>query len=163
MPQRYTLAGDRGLLARETGKQSKDIKQQSELLKYIEVELTAAQILALNTTAATLVPAPGADKYLELESIVLMYNYGGTAYTIGSATNLQVKYTNNAGAAASATQAVTGMIDQATDQVRLLPQNGTAITPVVNAALVLGLAGANVTAGNGTITARVTYRVHSFA
>jgi hypothetical protein len=130
------------------------------LVQYAEVEISSAQILALFTTPKTLVAAPGAGKVLEFISLLLAYDYLTTAYTIGAATNLQVKYTDAAGAAVSTTQAVTGMIDQATDQLRSLDKLEVSVTPVANAALVLTLAVANPTLGIGTIHAKVAYRVY---
>lgn len=133
------------------------------LIQYATVTITNAELLALNTTPIALVAAPGAGKVLELTSIALQYDYASAAFTIGSATNLQVKYTDGSGAAASATASVTGFLDQSADEYRVLPQNSSSIEPVANAALVLTLAGANVSAGGGSLVVKVAYRVHSFA
>lgn len=130
------------------------------LIRYDEVEISADEILALFTTAKELVAAPGAGKTLEFISLLLAYDYNTTVYTIGTATDLQVKYTDAAGAAVSTTQAVTGMLDQATDQLRALDKLEASVTPVVNAALVLTLAVANVTLGDSPIHAKIAYRVH---
>lgn len=130
-------------------------------IQYAAVEISSAEILALFTTPKALVAAPGAGKVLEFVSLLLAYDYGTVVYTIGTAGNLQVKYTDGSGAATSTTQAVTGMIDQATDQLRAPDKLEASITPVVNAALVLTLATANPTAGDGTIHAKVLYRVLS--
>ena len=134
-------------------------KLDEPIVRYAEVEISAAEILDLFATPVELVAEPGAGKVLEFISLLLAYDYGTVVYTIGTATNLQVKYTDAAGAAVSTTQAVTGMIDQATDQLRSLDKLEVSVTPVVNAALVLTLAVANVTAGNGVIHAKVAYRV----
>lgn len=131
------------------------------LVQYATVEISSAEILALFTTPKTLVAAPGAGNLLEFISLLLAYDYGTVVYTIGTATDLQVKYTDASGAAVSTTQAVTGMIDQATDQLRAIDKVGTTVTPVVNAALVLTLAVANPTLGDGTIHAKVAYRTHA--
>lgn len=128
------------------------------LIKYAVVEISSAELLALFTTPKQLVAAPGAGKILEFISLLLAYDYLTTAYTIGAATNLQVKYTDGSGVAVSTTQAVTGMIDQTSDQVRAVDKLEASVTPAVNAALVLTLAGANPTLGVGTIHAEVTYR-----
>ena len=134
-------------------------KLDATTVQYAAVEVTSAEILALFTTPKSLVAAPGAGYILDFISLLLAYDYLTTAYTIGAATNLQVKYTDGSGAAASVTQAVTGMIDQATDQIRHLDKLESGITPVVNAALVLTLAGANPTAGVGTLHCKVVYRI----
>lgn len=129
------------------------------LVKYAAVEITSAQLLALYTTPQTLVAAPGSGYILDFVSLLLAYDYGTAAYTLGSATNLQVKYTDGSGAAASVTQTTTGMIDQASDQIRHLDKLESNITPVNNAALVLTLAGGNPSVGDGTLHAKVLYRV----
>lgn len=130
-------------------------------VQYAEVEISAAEILALYTAAKQLVAAPGAGKVLEFISLMLAYDYDTVAYTIGSATNLEVKITDKTGASVSTTQAVTGMIDQATDQMRALDKLETSVTPVDNAPLCLALAGGDPTAGDGTIHAKVAYRIHA--
>lgn len=136
-------------------------KLDESTVQYAEVEISAAEILALFTTAKELVAAPGSGKVLEFISLTLAYDYGTVVYTIGSATNLEVKITDKTGASVSTTQAVTGMIDQATDQLRALDKLEASVTPVVNAPLCLALAGADPTAGDGTIHAKVAYRVHA--
>jgi len=135
-------------------------KLDATLVQYAEVEISSAEILALYTTAKELVAAPGAGKVLEFISLMLAYDYGTVVYTIGSATNLEVKITDKTGASVSTTQAVTGMIDQATDQMRALDKLETSVTPVDNAPLCLALAGADPTLGDGVIHAKVAYRVH---
>lgn len=132
-------------------------------IQYVTGSLTTAQVKALSTTAVPVIAAPGANKIVVLHSLLLQYIYVTAAYTIGSATNLQAKYTDNSGAAASGTQAVTGMLDQASNQVRLMQANPTSVTPVANAAVVLALAGADVTTGSGTISYFATYSVHTVA
>jgi len=142
-----------------------DLVESAELdestVQYAAVEISAAEILALFTTAKELVATPGAGKVLEFISLTLAYDYGTVVYTIGGATNLEVKITDKTGAAVSTTQAVAGMIDQATDQLRLLDKLEASVTPVDNAPLCLALAGADPTAGDGTIHAKVAYRVHA--
>ena len=128
------------------------------LIKYAVVEISSAELLALFTTPKELVAAPGANKILEFISLLLAYDYLTTAYTIGAATDLQVKYTDGSGVAVSTTQAVTGMIDQTSDQIRAMDKLEASVTPAVNAAIVLTLAGANPTLGVGTVHAKVAYR-----
>ena len=133
--------------------------QLDDRIRVAAVEISSVDILALYTTAKVLVAAPGAGKVLEFVSLLLAYDAGATAYTVTSATNLAVKITDKNGTSVSTTQAVTGMIDQETDQVRILDKVGTTITPVVNAPLCLSLAGADPTEGDGVIHAKIVYRV----
>lgn len=130
------------------------------LIRYVEVEITSDEILALFTTPKELVAAPGVGKVLELISLLLALDFNETAYTIGTATDLQVKYTDAAGAEVSTTQAVTDFLDQGTDQLRALDKLEASVTPVVNSPLVLTLAVANVTLGDSPIHAKIAYRVH---
>ena len=136
-------------------------KLDEPTVQYAEVEISSAEILALFTTPKELVAAPGAGKLLEFISLLLAYDYNTTVYTIGTATDLQVKYTDATGAAVSTTQGVTDFLDQATDQLRSLDKLEVSVTPVVNAALVLTLAVATVTLGDSPIHAKVAYRVHA--
>lgn len=129
-------------------------------LQFADVEISTAEIQALFTTPKTLVAAHGAGTVLEFESLLLPYNYNSTEYTIGSAGNLQVKYTNGSGTALSTTRAATGYLDQTSDQLSLLDKLEGAIAPTANAALVLTLATANPTLGNSPIHARVVYKVY---
>lgn len=131
----------------------------NDIVQMATVTVSSAEILALYTTAKEIVAAPTSGKALIFEKAVIMYDYLTTAYTIGSATNLAFNYTDKTGAAVSATQAVTGMIDQVTDQYRFVPALATALTPVAAAKLVLSLAGANPTAGVGTLKVTIFYRV----
>ena len=129
-------------------------------MHFIDVTLTTGELLALYTTPKSLVVAQGANTVVEFVSALLAYDYNSITYTIGSATDLQVKYTDGSGAAASSTRATTGFIDQASDQLSMLEKVGGTVVPVANAALVLTLAGDNPSAGNSPINIRVAYRVH---
>ncbi len=130
------------------------------LIRYAEVEISSDDIKALFTTAKELVVAPGASKVLEFISLLLAYDAGATPYTVTGATDLEVKITDKTGAAVSTTQAVAGMIDQSTNQLRALDKLEASVTPVDNAPLCLALGGADPTAGDGVIHAKVAYRVH---
>ena len=126
-----------------------------------DVILSTAELLALFTTPKSLVAAQGAGTIVEFVSTLLGYEYNSTVYTVGSAGDLQVKYTDGSGAAASSTRACTGFIDQSSDQLSLLEKVGGTVVPVVDAALVLTCATANPTLGNSSINIRVTYRIHN--
>ncbi|MBA7559160.1 hypothetical protein ES708_00774 [subsurface metagenome] len=129
-------------------------------IRYAEVEISVDDILALFTTAKELVAAPGAGKVIEFISLLLAYDAGATPYSVTTCTDLEVKITDKTGAAVSTAQAVAGMIDQATDQVRALDKLEASVTPVDNAPLCLALGGADPTAGDGVIHAKIAYRVH---
>ena len=73
------------------------------LVQYAQKTLTNAQVLALNTTPITIIPAQGAGTIIEPLGGVLSFN-GVTAYTINGSNLLRLWYTSRwVGPAASAT------------------------------------------------------------
>ena len=122
------------------------------------VFFSSSAILAAYDTAITLVASPGPGKYLEFVSLSLAYEYGATAYTIGSMGSWRVRYHGN-GTNRSESISPTGFIDQSTDQLRLTVGAAEDYTPLANTGLDLVCTAANPTAGDGVIHAKVTYRV----
>ncbi len=136
-------------------------KLDESTVQYAEVEISAAEILDLFATPVELVAAPGAGKLLEFISLLLAYDWGTVAYTIGTAGNLQVKYTDGSGVAVSTTRAATGFLDAVADTLSSLDKLEATVEPVDNAPLVLTVATASPTAGDSPIHAKVAYRVHA--
>ena len=124
------------------------------------VEISSDLILACYTTELTLVAAPGADNFLEFVLLTLAYDYGATAYTIGSMGSWRVRYHGNS-TNRSESVSPTGFIDQSTDQIRLTVGAAEDYTPLANTGLDLVCTAANPTAGDGVIHAQVIYRVIS--
>lgn len=124
--------------------------------KYAKINLTNAQLLALHTTPVTLVAAMPNFVHL-LEDYYITVPAQTTGATIGSATNLQVFYTNSSGVQVSQNLTVTGLFDQ-TSLVQGHAGAANSYLPTVNAPLVIYLAGANVTAMTGTASLRVYFR-----
>lgn len=123
--------------------------------KYVKVTLTNAQLLALNTTPVQLVGAlPNFVHTFDHMYITVPAQVTGA--TIGSATNLQVRYTNASGVQVSTNLSVTGLFDQTTLVQGYASDVGNYLT-TVNAAFVLYLAGANVTGMTGTASIRLYY------
>ena len=137
------------------------VEDMAGVVKYAEVEITTTELLALNAAPKELVAAPGVGRVIDFISCLLAYDKGATTYTIGTATNLQCKL---GAVAVSCVRAVTGFLDQAGDIVMVLPPVGVAaidLSTVVNTALTLTLATAEMTDGTGPVHAKVAYRVHS--
>lgn len=126
-------------------------------------DLTNAQVLALNSTPITVVPAPGAGYYVDVITVDLIFNYTG-AYTVGSGDDLRLYYASRTGGnAASASIETTGFLDATADRiisVAGVPDNTN--PPTTN--VVVALQGVSNTAfggGNASNTLRVVvnYRI----
>lgn len=124
----------------------------------VKVTLTSAQILALNTTPVTLIPAQGANTYIEVLAVVAKLDFNSVAYTGANAASLT--YTNAGGAAATGTIASSFLDSASSAATKLVP---VAVTPVANAPIVISVATANPAAGNSTITFDLFYRVVTIA
>lgn len=128
-----------------------------------DVVVSSAELLALNATPKTIVPAPGASLALVFEGAWIV-KPAGTAYGgVAAGEDLSVKYTNGAGAEVGQCE-VTGFLDQATIQGRYMRAHTAASgvadkTPVANAALVLHMLTGEITTGDSPLHVRVFYRV----
>src|SRR6185369_2968707 len=87
------------------------------VLKYVDVTVTSAQLLALNATPQTAIAAPGANKAI-IPVGIIAYKAAGAAYAgIASGEDLSFKYTNSSGAEIAQME-TTGFLDQTTAQTR---------------------------------------------
>lgn len=122
------------------------------------VTITSAQLLALNATPQTLVPAQGANKAI-IPQLVVVRHAGGTAYAgIAAGEDLAVKYTDGSGAATTSSIETTGFLDQTTAQIRAV-QGSATLTPVANTPLVLHLLAGEITTGDFDLVVRVYYDI----
>lgn len=131
-----------------------------------QVTVTSAEILALNTTAKELVPAPGADRTLEFISAIIKHN-AGTAYVEpDTPDDCYVRYSG--GQQCSADIASLNFLTVTDDEIRIIPFNVTAMAittdleALKNTALQLYNPDSNLTTGTGTLDIRITYRIHKF-
>jgi len=131
---------------------------------YRNVTVTTAQVLALNATPVSLVPAPGANKALIFEEAMIS-KAAGTAYGgIAAGEDLAIKYTDASGLDVGQVE-MTGFADSAGAQFRLVKPvvQGTApvasFTPVANAALVAHMVVGEITTGTSDFKFRVFYRI----
>lgn len=124
----------------------------------IDVTISSAQILAMNVTPITLIPAPGAGKAIVLHKILAALAYNTIAYTsVGGGDDITIRYTDGAGAVIGTIE-TTGFLDQATSTYTVLqPAAGSLILPA-NAPVVAFLGGA-VTTGNSPVVARMFYDI----
>ena len=119
------------------------------------VFITSAQLLALNATPITIIPAPGAGRFNMVRKW-MAYKPAGTAYAgIATGEDLTLKYTNASGVQVASPIEATGFLDQTTAQTSWAGMKGSAdnATPasalaVANAAVVCHLLTGEITTGN---------------
>jgi len=130
------------------------------------VNLTAAEVKALNASPKSLIATPGADKFIEVMSLVLILDYGSEVFT-ETADNLVLQY-GTSGDDITAAIEMTGFIDQAADTIMAVypihPWTANAAADIVNNAVVLYNTNDEI-AGNasndGQLTCKITYRIHT--
>lgn len=128
---------------------------------------TNAEVKALRATPGTVIPAPGAGKYIRVLDHKAFLDYGGTAYTIAAGTDdLQLKYDNGAGRAAFGVMESAGLIDATADAAAFAAPvaNSGSLASIVNKAVVLhNVGGAEYGAGHADNVLRneVRYEVCS--
>lgn len=129
----------------------------ANLVKYVDVSISSAQMLALNTTPKTLVAAPGAGFAILPIELYSTITYNTTAYVCNAA-GLILKYTDGSGTAPGSvlTQAFCQSSASALQNVK---NSATAFLPTTNAALVLHAGSANPTTGDSVVNVRLYYRV----
>lgn len=128
-----------------------------DLIKTRQTSLSSAQILALNATPISLVPAPGAGKIVEVISITLKMVRTGTAYANGGA--LEFRYTNASGAKVTADIAAAVVTGGAGTEYNIVKGVVTSLTPVANALICISNATAAFITGTGTAVVTVVYRI----
>jgi hypothetical protein len=127
--------------------------------------ITTAQLLALNATAISVIPAPGAGLAIAPDLIVIRHA-GGTAYAdIAAGDDLAFKYTDKNGAQCATVIEATGFLDQTGAQVRAARGlGGTGVTPAswvpaANAAVVLHMLTGEITTGNFGLNIWIAYDI----
>jgi hypothetical protein len=138
-------------------------------LQVADVTLSSAQILALFTTAVTLVPAPGvAGWFIYPHKIVMRMLAGSSAYVDGGGG--AITFAVGSLSVALASNAIILVTTSPNRRIQVVDWaaaavgvgvTGTAGNPPTedNAALTIGKATANPTAGNGTMHITVYYTV----
>lgn len=106
------------------------------VLKVAKVKLTAAQIKLLHTTPQTLVPAPGAGKFIQVYHIVGFLDFSTAVFTGGNA--LEFRETNGAGTKI-ATDLSAAFLDSAVDIVASVFVTGTQVTRLLNVPIVVAI------------------------
>lgn len=117
------------------------------------VSVTSSQLLALNSTPVTLVPAPGAGKAIDVISVTGSLT-AGTQYTGSNA--VEIRYTNGSGTKVTGDLAA-AWLNNASNRADKAIQAAATLT--ANAAVVAVVPTANPGAGTGTVVFDVLYRV----
>ena len=125
--------------------------------------VTSAELLALNATPQTLVPAPGAGFALILVGLMLQKPAGVAYGGIAAGEDLSVKYTDGSGAEVGQCE-TTGFLDDTGNQLRYVVPHAaasgdSAITPVDNAALVLHLLVGEIITGDQPLNWECLYQI----
>jgi len=132
-----------------------------EMALYTTLELTNAQILALNATPITAIAAPGAGKVIEIVKVVGVHDYATAAFGgIAEGEDLNLCYTNGSGAVLASLE-TTGWLDATADELAfgLMAKPAT----LINAAVVAHVNTGEIITGGGTIDLHIWYRVHTVA
>lgn len=144
---------------------NRDDGHQVQLGQTLVKAITSAQLLALNATPISIIPAAGAGLAV-IPLRALLYKPAGTAYAgIAAGEDLVLKYTDGSGAQCSSVVETTGFLDQTTAQQRVAGMPGATGTtagdyaPVANAAVVMQLLSGEITTGNTALYVRVWYDV----
>jgi len=125
------------------------------------VALSSANILAMNATPVTILPAPGAAKILLVENIALQMTTTATQYANGGA--VEFRYTNASGAKVTADIAAAVITATAGTSYTCNAGVATSLTAVVNSPVVITNATAAFDTGTGAGVLNIKYRVVAFA
>lgn len=116
------------------------------------VTLTAAQVIALNATPISLIPAVN-GKLIEVGLVTVAYKYGSAAFTIGASKHIQVIYT---GGAVAGQVDETGLLDQVVNKENAISCGN--YSPVRGAGVLVTSDDATILLGTGcTVTVNVYY------
>lgn len=131
-----------------------DSKINTATINTAKVSVSSAEILALNATPKTIIPAPGAGKMILVDKILIAYDYGTAAYT----TNINLSLTGGG----LQDYTMTSALGQSNDYSLMYIVNGnsgtsTLLSALANTACTLTVPGGNPLAGDGSLTIYVTY------
>lgn len=129
-------------------------------IRYAEVTISTAELLALNATPKTIVAAPGAGIVLVPLALAVILDYAGVAYNgIAAGEDLALRYTDGSGAIAFTVEA-TGFLDATADAIRtggIDAAAAAAITPVANAPLVMHMTTGEIATGTSPLRVKLWY------
>ena len=137
------------------------------VIHYDTVTLTSAQVLTLNATPVELIATPGVSAFIEVVSVGLILDYGGTnVFTVGAGSDLVVEYgTSNDDITGSIETdgLLTVDVDQIATYFPTSPQASNALSDLTNNNVQLYNAGAEIAGNAGddnAIVVKIAYRIH---
>lgn len=122
-----------------------------------KIALSSAEILALNATPKTLIPAPGTGKVIVVRGITLKMVTTATQYANGGA--LEFRYTNASGAKVTADIAAAVVTAAAGTSYTSVAGVTTSLTNVVNSLISLNNATAAFITGTGTGVIGISFEI----
>lgn len=142
---------------------------------YTEVEVSSAEILALQSSPKSLLPVAGAGKYYDISQVILEYTHIATAYTTTAKDMLTVTDSNSYreslidAVLLEETENIAVIIDLK-DNINFYNQatttyfasKNTSGYTVLNNDLILGYDGTNPTLGDGTLLVKIWYKIKTF-
>ncbi len=135
-----------------------------DVVLYDEVAISITEMKALAASQKSLIAAPGSGYVISLAAApVFIMDYAAVFGGVDGTNGLQVKYTNDAGAAITQVLPTTGVVDQTSDQMRTMTFVTTAsVTPVANAAIVLDNTHSGELSGTGSpCRMKLAYIIHA--
>jgi len=136
-------------------------KLAEDTIQTATIEVSAAEIKAINAAPKTLVAAQGAGTYIEFISAVMFLDYGSAAYANNGI--LGVYETNSDGTVVSDTVALNDFLAKTADTVKFVPPVAADYSMTANVPLVLTMATGESITGDSPVTVHITYRVHDFS
>jgi hypothetical protein len=124
-------------------------------LKTARLSVTSAQLLVIFTTPLTILAAPGLNKALVIDELLIQVVPGSVAYTGGGAINF-VYHGGSIAPLAATMPAAT--LTANTASYNLIPQSSALVQVPANTGLDITNATAVFAAGNGTLTITIWYR-----
>lgn len=138
-------------------------QMNENVVKYVDVTLSSANILALFTTPQVLIAAPGAGKMILVEDVFATMVYNSTTYACNAA-GASLFYKSDASGQAVGATITQGFIQSASGTNFQYVRGGTsAVTDVTanlaNQPVAIKASTSDPTTGNSVIKIRVYYRV----
>ena len=130
----------------------------------VDVTLTSAQILALNTTPVALIPAQGATKAVVVNRVIMSQIYKSAAYTSNTTLGVYADLTTAGDAAGSSVTSakVAGLLTATNNLVQVVAGLGTTeATAVLNKGISVKADTGNPATGDSPVRVRAFYRVIS--